>query len=123
MRNPLTGLLRKKSRRSTTLKRRSTFSSTPNERVASKIILEYISLFMQISTVFAALSAHSMLLSNTHTTRTFLRRSRVNLDIANRLIDVDSSISDVRICNHVIFREPLINLRIDDFQNNDQYKL
>ena len=66
MRNPLAGLLHKKLRHSTTLKRRSTFSLTPNERVASKIILEYISLFIQISTVFAALSARSMLLSNTH---------------------------------------------------------
>ena len=97
MRNPLTGLLRKKSRRSTTLKRRSIFSSTLNERVASKIILEYVLLFVQISTVFAALSAYSILLSNVYATRTFLRRSRVSLGIVNRLIDTDSSISDIQL--------------------------
>ena len=122
MRNPLTGLLRKKSRRSTTRKRRSTFASTPNERVGSKLILENILLFTNISVLFAALAHRAALLSNFQTARNFIQRSQISLNVTEHLINIELSLSDVRVDNNEynIFSAPFINLRIDDFVNDNQ---
>ena len=64
IRNPLTGLFRKKSRQRTRRKRCSDFSLTPNERAASKIVLKYALLFTSISVFFAALAYCVAILGN-----------------------------------------------------------
>ena len=52
-------------------KRQSSYASTPNERVASKTILENVLLFINISVLFAALAYHVVLLGNFQSTRNF----------------------------------------------------
>lgn len=122
MRNPLTGLIRKRSRRRTTRKRRSSCASTPNERAASKTILEHVLLFANISVLFAALVHRVVFLCDFQSARNFAQRSRVSFNIASHLVRVESSISDVQLSEEmrVIFSKPLINIRIDDFINDDQ---
>ena len=104
-------------------KRRSTFSSTPNERVASKMMLEHILLFTNMSLIFAALAHRVALLGNLQSSRNFVQRFRVSFGIVNHLILIDSSISDVHVDEdtYKIFSKPLINLRIDDFVNDDLF--
>lgn len=125
MRNPLTGLLRKKSRRQTTRKRRSTFSSTPNERVASKIVLEHILMFTNMSVLFAALAHRVVMLGNLQSARNFAQRSIFSFNVVHHLVLVESSLCDVHANTetNVVFSRQPINVRISDFADDDESEL
>ena len=121
MRNPFTNLWRKKSRRSTTRKRRSTFASTPLERLCSKHLFEGVLLFTGASNFLAQYSLRLHQLNNPGLARNVLNRSRLALFVANSLIGIESLVGDIHVDwgSHPLFGMPAQNLRMSHFQTDE----
>ena len=97
MRNPLTSLLRKKTRRSTTRKRRTTFSSTPLERVISKCLLKCINFFAGNCFLLLHVASRLFMIGNNQLPVNYLRRSRIALHVVGVLTRIESVIGDVHV--------------------------
>ena len=97
MRNNFTNLLRKKTRRSTTRKKRSTFASNPLEHLCSQNLFEGILLFAGAFNFISVFSLRSHSLNNPVTARNALRRSRLAAFIADTLIRLESLVGDVHV--------------------------
>ena len=121
MRNPFTNLLRKKSRRSTTRKRRSTFASTPLERLHSKHVFEGVLLFTGASNFLAQYSLRLHYLNNPGLARNALNRSRIASFVANSLIRLESLVGDAHVDwgSHRLFEMPARNSRMSNFQTDE----
>ena len=71
---------------------------------------------------FASLSFRALCLSNLHMCRNFLLRSKFSFETSLFLVEEESSIGDVQVDEDLfrVFSAPLLNIRIDDFENDDQ---
>ena len=120
MRNLLINLIRKRSRRSTRRKRRSTFSSIANERVYSKIIINYAVIFTKIKILFAACFACALALNDLSKARENLCRFAFRMQIAEHLVHAESATGNAYVDSmHRLHRMPLENVGINDFQKNN----
>ena len=97
MRNPLTNLIQKRSRRSIIRKQRSTFSSTSSERVCSNIIINYAVMFIKISILFAVYFARALALNDINKVRDNLHCLAFRLQVVNTLVYAESALGDTNI--------------------------
>ena len=121
LKNPLTNLWRKRTRRSSTCKRRITFATTPLERLCSKIFLERASHFAGCATYYVFLTFRMMFFRNIQLARNTLFQYQLSMHVAASLILIESLIVDAhanyQACR--LFAVPIANLRIDNFQNDE----
>ena len=97
MRNTLTNRVRKKTRRTTTRKRHSTFASTPLERLFSEWMLNDVLCFSNCSFVFLWLSIRYFTSSNRALALNVLQRSRLCAYVTDKMIEHESLIVDIQI--------------------------
>ena len=120
MRNPLTNLIRKRSRRSTSRGKRNTYCSSPIERLCSTIFFGYAMIFTKLNLLFGCLVVKFILQQDIRHSRIFLARCRLSMAIVQELLEMESATGDVHgeeeWRHHRVRRR---HIRLASFQTND----